>query len=346
MSGAGPSRTKPLRWHGVALERLASGVSVALVTILATEGSTPREAGTRMLAWPGGQWGTIGGGALERLATDQARRMLESEGGPCFAVQDYPLGPLLAQCCGGRVRLMIERLGENDRPWLAKAARQSQPYVEVALTTRLTENGVSRRLEFNPEQGPAVCVNGVAAQARGPTPSPGDVILVRDSQPNALVRLFGAGHVGKAIAGAIAPLPLSLDWRDSREAFATPVGARCQPPEELARAAAEPSDFTLVMTHDHGLDYALTRAALSRRNLAYVGLIGSATKRARFLRRLRDEGFEDDALAKLTCPIGLPGLAGKAPAIIAASVAADLLIRLERRTATSAPCREPALAGL
>ena len=109
-------------WPHVAIERLASGGSVALVTVLATEGSAPREAGVRMLAWPDGQWGTIGGGNLEHQVTLQARRMLDLAEAPTFAIQDYPLGPVLAQCCGGRVRLLIERLDAADAAWLADAA--------------------------------------------------------------------------------------------------------------------------------------------------------------------------------------------------------------------------------
>ncbi|HWU13050.1 MAG TPA: XdhC family protein, partial [Caulobacter sp.] len=95
-------------WARSALAQLALGETVALVTILATEGSAPREAGTKMVVWAGGQAGTIGGGNLEHQAAEQARKMLLTS--VHFALQDYPLGPLLAQCCGGRVRLLIERL--------------------------------------------------------------------------------------------------------------------------------------------------------------------------------------------------------------------------------------------
>ena len=85
----------------------------------------------------------------------------------------------------------------------------------------------------------------------------------------------------------------------------------------------------LILTHDHGLDYALTAAALAGGRFGYLGLIGSKTKRARFMSRLRDDGVSEAALARLTCPIGLPVLRSKAPEVIAVSVAADLLMRLE-----------------
>src|SRR3569623_1095224 len=89
--------------------RTLAGTPTALITILATEGSAPRGPGTRMLVTARGQAGTIGGGALEWRAAEQARAILGHSPGS-WRVQDYPLGPLLGQCCGGRVRLMVERL--------------------------------------------------------------------------------------------------------------------------------------------------------------------------------------------------------------------------------------------
>ena len=87
--------------------------------------------------------------------------------------------------------------------------------------------------------------------------------------------------------------------------------------------------YGLIFTHDHGLDYALASAGLAGGGFAYLGLIGSKTKRARFMSRLRDDGVSEAVLTRLTCPIGLPHLRSKAPEVIAVSVAADLLMRLE-----------------
>ncbi|MBI5940675.1 MAG: XdhC family protein, partial [Caulobacterales bacterium] len=93
---------------------------------------------------------------------------------------------------------------------------------------------------------------------------------------------------------------------------------------EIAGAVAE-ADYVLILTHNHDLDYQLTRAALLAGQFQYCGLIGSDTKRARFLRRLREDGVPETAIARLTCPIGLPGLKSKAPEVIAVAVAAQLL---------------------
>ncbi|MDQ4060348.1 MAG: xanthine dehydrogenase accessory protein XdhC, partial [Pseudomonadota bacterium] len=143
------------------------------------------------------------------------------------------------------------------------------------------------------------------------------------------VLLFGAGHVGRALVLALAPLPFSVRWLDDREdAFPShlPSGAKAvrmrDPEAEIA--AAKPDSLILVMTHDHPLDMAITAAAL-RRGFPYVGLIGSDTKRARFEKRFRELGLREEAIRSLVCPIGLSGIADKDPAVIAASVTAQLL---------------------
>jgi xanthine dehydrogenase accessory factor len=134
---------------------------------------------------------------------------------------------------------------------------------------------------------------------------------------------------------ALAPLPFQVRWIDPRpEAFPAraPANARmisaADPTAELA--AAPDGALILAMTHSHPLDLALVSAALAAERFGYVGLIGSATKRARFLSQMRAASLSEAALAGLTCPIGVAGIAGKEPAVIAAAVAAQLLMR--RRT--------------
>lgn len=142
--------------------------------------------------------------------------------------------------------------------------------------------------------------------------------------------LFGAGHVGRAIALALAPLPFAVRWIDPRpNAFpaafppnVTPV-APADPVPDIA--GAEAGSLVLILTHSHALDLALCDAALRRVELPFVGVIGSETKRARFLSQLRGMGHADDTLARLTCPIGIRDLGSKEPAVIAAGVAVQLL---------------------
>jgi xanthine dehydrogenase accessory factor len=114
--------------------------------------------------------------------------------------------------------------------------------------------------------------------------------------------------VGQAVARAFAPLPFKLAWYDSRPETADIPGVTVAEPAEMAAAAmgAGGDAYGLIFTHDHGLDYALASAGLAGGAFAYLGLIGSRTKRARFMSRLRDDGFSEAVLTRLTCPIGLP----------------------------------------
>lgn len=160
-----------------------------------------------------------------------------------------------------------------------------------------------------------------------------------DARPTLL--LFGAGHVGKAMAAAFAPLPLRLRWIDSRAGefpAAIPPGVERivtdRPLDHLAQAPVGAG--YLVLTHSHALDFELTDAALRRGDAAYVGLIGSATKRSRFerwrLARAYDPALRDAALlSRLTCPIGAALTGDKRPEVIAALVAAELLVAFAAR---------------
>ena len=138
------------------------------------------------------------------------------------------------------------------------------------------------------------------------------------------VVLFGAGHVGQAVARALEPLPCRLRWLDSRQGFA--------PAEHVAEPAAvrtAPTDLVLVMTHSHALDLAIVEARLRQQDFAWLGLIGSATKRRRFEGQLVAAGIPAERLGRLVCPIGLASIKGKEPAVIAASVTAQMLTVIE-----------------
>jgi xanthine dehydrogenase accessory factor len=321
-------------WAAEALSAVRRGEPVALVSVVAAEGSTPREAGARMLVMPSRQAGTIGGGNLEHLATDQARKLL-AQSAKAYVLQDYPLGPLLQQCCGGYVRLLLERLDDASAPWLEAvetAYARRQPFGIAAL---FKGDQLERVLLRQEDQWPGTLLadaDGRPLPGKRPRPADGDRLIERIDAAKPTLLLFGAGHVGQAIARAFAPLPFALDQRDSRQEAGGP-GVSVQEEATLVAAAASAgaADYVLILTHNHDLDYRLSRAALAARP-RYLGLIGSATKRARFERRLRDDGFPDADLAHLTCPIGIPGLKSKAPEIIAVAVAADLLQRLEDDT--------------
>jgi xanthine dehydrogenase accessory factor len=270
----------------------------ALVSVVKAEGSVPRDAGARMVVTPEGFHGTIGGGALEWRAIALAQAQFGSDA--AVKLSSHVLGPELGQCCGGRVQLAIETFDQSRLATIRQlAARESDG--QFSLEGR---------------------IQGL------------DLIETFGEKPRRLY-LFGAGHVGRALVLALAPLPFETTWIDSRpEAFprampgnVTPVQAM-HPVTVLKTAPA--GSLVFVMSHSHALDLAIVAAALRNTQIAYVGLIGSTTKRARFERRLRDAGVMEERIESLICPIGLPGIRSKEPAVIAAATAAQLLVLDEK----------------
>ena len=278
---------------GVLRDALERHGRVARVVVAAVRGSAPRGPGASMLVWPGGQSGTVGGGALEWTAASDARALLKAGGAP--EARRRPLGPGLGQCCGGSVTLVTEVLD--------------------AVPT-----GPVRALRV----GAARAVPDVAPEAPGWR----DGWLVERVGPAAPpLWIWGTGHVGRAIASVLAPLGAhALTAIDLPEKLAAGGALPCAAlpcadlPALAARAPLEAAH--LILTHDHGIDLALCDALL-RRGFASCGLIGSATKRARFDSRLRAMGHAAP-FARIDCPIGDPGL-GKHPQAIAVGVAAALL---------------------
>lgn len=145
------------------------------------------------------------------------------------------------------------------------------------------------------------------------------------------LQLYGAGHVGRAIARLLAGIDCRVQWIDERDsefpAEPSPghIERLCVEPVEAEVADAPTGGCFLVLTHSHDLDLRITEAILRRGDFAYLGLIGSKTKRARFVHRFEERGIARDVLARMTCPIGMPGIVGKEPEVIAVAVVAQLL---------------------
>ncbi len=284
----------------------------AMVSVLAVEGSAPRDPGTRMIVTAERVFGTIGGGNLEFRVLDQARAILGHPPG-AWRVQDYPLGPLLGQCCGGRVRLLVEHVDSVRLSWVGSAQDGR------ALVTTLKRAHVERRVVDDLAPTPL--------SVRGEALREGASFAETLGGRRRTIYLFGAGHVGQAIARHAASLPFRLAWFDTRPVFGSIDGVTIVPETAMAQCIAEApaSAAVVIMTHDHALDFHLTEAALRGSSFAFLGLIGSATKRARFLSRLERAGVSEAARARLTCPIGVEGVAGKEPDVIAIAVLAQLL---------------------
>lgn len=174
--------------------------------------------------------------------------------------------------------------------------------------------------------------------------------------PRFHLQLYGAGHVGRAIVQALAPLHCVVDWIDEREeefpatfdAHGGPWPAHirkvCVDAVEGEVALAPPGAFYLVLTHRHDLDLRISEAILRRGDFGYFGLIGSKTKKNRFVHRFEHHGIAPDVIARMTCPIGVPGISGKEPEVIAIGVAAQLLQQSDpARCASSEGARTQAL---
>jgi xanthine dehydrogenase accessory factor len=251
--------TQDHKWLSVLADLADNKTPCVLITVLEAKGFTPRDSGTKMVVTKNDQYCTIGGGNLEFQAIEEARKMLEGLSTE-NTVKDYPLGPALAQCCGGSVSILLEPFLPNDKELL----------------------------------------------------------------------LFGAGHVGKEVIGALENLPISIKWIDEREnEFPSDIPSNCakiitsSPVSELSDISDK--SYIVIMTHDHDLDYDLVKASFDKKHFAYLGLIGSDTKRARFEKKLVAEGIKKSDLKNLICPIGIKNIPGKHPREIALSLAAELL---------------------
>ena len=273
-------------------QRLLAYEDAVVVSIASTQGSVPREAGTWMAVFASQIVGTIGGGHVEFEAIAEARVLLNGRESTADAYEKrYVLGPSLGQCCGGVMTLHYEKYS--------------------ILVNKYA--GYSQKTPINPifPTIPAPKLQNVA--------------------------LFGGGHVGKAIVNILSTLPMQVMWIDSRDEIfpnELPSNVVCEHSDPVQAAVNDLSvisaaSHVLIMSFSHAEDLDIVAACLLRQreraDLPFIGLIGSKTKWATFRHRLEDRGFSESELAHITCPIGLDGVKGKEPEVIAVAVAAQLL---------------------
>ncbi len=294
----------------------------AMVTMTEVLGSAPREAGTRMIIRPdGGFHGTIGGGTLEWHALADAQKMMRTDSAQ-LSWKKHALGPELGQCCGGVVKLLIE-VFEKSQLAHVKHLAEKEALGLFSTIGDMTGNKIHRTICSEISQD----LTSIHLSSNGS-------LYESFGQQNRPVYLYGAGHVGRAMMLGMASLNFDLTWIDSREnALPSAVPGNVNKiftPSPVSTLGSAPDEaFIVIMTHSHSLDLDLVNAALSEDRFGYVGVIGSATKKARFRNRLKASGLEMDTIDKLVCPIGIAGINSKHPAAIAASVTAELLVRAE-----------------
>ena len=306
-------------WLANALASLDGGQDIVLVTVTATKGSSPRDHGSHMLVTKADIWRTIGGGALEFDVMARARKMLASDDDDWQRQRmNVILGPDMGQCCGGQMSLLLEKFTAKQAGALAALAQEDH---HDQMLVHPLESGAPLTLQ--------------SAQ------SPFDeAVFMAPVMPRQMpLFIYGAGHVSRALIPRLDGLGFDIFLVDIEAArFADDLGDNVQKllakaPEKIAFRAPQGAAH-LVMTHSHSLDEAICLQLLMRGDFAYLGLIGSKSKRARFAKRLAAAGVPPAMLDQLVCPIGISGINGKSPAHVALSIAADLAIRQQLRDDT------------
>ena len=298
-------------------ECIKSHGKIARVLILKTFGSAPRDEGTTMLIWDSGQFGTIGGGELEYQVTRLAKKIIIDNKGS--RIKKFSLGPDMGQCCGGAVELLIEILDETkvkfisvDDGFFARPVFKDEKSLNVqALIKSYRNKSVPIKTSFK------------------------DGWLFEPvTKEKELVWIYGAGHVGTAIANILSKLSqfsvTCIDTSQDRYPDNFPKTVEkliTKNPGHIVQYAPSETHH-LILTYSHALDLEICHQLLQH-NFATAGLIGSKTKWARFKKRLNELNYTFEQINRIICPIGEPSF-GKSPYEIAIGVASMLLEKKEK----------------
>lgn len=316
-------------------ELLTQGRGAVLATVTAGHGSVPRGAGARMLVTEEGRaYGTIGGGAVEYEAVVRARELLSGGGNSSEVFRLYPNQVKdLGMVCGGEVEVWFRRFDERDLPLAEKA---------LALFREKTAFWLA--CGISPEGPMALCrpegvlrggeVPPAVLEALGPRPVTVEAEGLRWFAERMLsperVYIFGGGHVSQALVPALAAVGFRCVILEDREEFCRRElfpGAEEVRLIDMARVseAAEitPDDYVVIMTRGHRDDLRI-QAQVLRTPARYIGVIGSRKKKASVFAQLREMGFTDADLDRVTTPIGL-AIGAETPAEIAVSITAQLI---------------------
>ena len=293
-------------------EYIKSHGKIARVLILKTFGSAPRDEGTTMLIWDSGQFGTIGGGELEYQVTRLAKKIIIDNKGS--RIKKFSLGPDMGQCCGGAVELLIEILDETkvkfisvDDGFFARPVFKNEKTLNVqALIKSYRNKSVPIKTSFK------------------------DGWLFEPvTKEKELIWIYGAGHVGTAIANILSKLSqfsvTCIDTSQDRYPDNFPKTVEkliTKNPAQIVQYAPSETHH-LILTYSHALDLEICHQLLQH-NFATAGLIGSKTKWARFKKRLNELNYTFEQINRIICPIGEPSF-GKSPYEIAIGVASMLL---------------------
>ncbi|HEY1815772.1 MAG TPA: XdhC family protein [Kofleriaceae bacterium] len=304
------------------LAALDAGRAVAIATVVGAKGSTPRHLGARMaIASDGEQWGTIGGGQIERMVASAAREV--ASGAPATLVRQHLVRDL-AMCCGGSMEVVIT------------PAAPSHDVLEQLGAVR-----GPHALETPLDGGPLVVRPARPGDPRMHVPDVQDDRLVERVGGGERAVVFGLGHVTRGLGPILHDLGFTVivcddnetDALAQRPAWADEIFETFDPAEiESALGGFGADDYVLVLTRDHAVDQKLLEYLIARDAIGYLGMIGSRGKVGRFHKRLVAKGLvqEHDARwAKLSAPIGLD-IGAETPDEIAIAIAAELVARRRR----------------
>ena len=321
------SHVGPIDWIDFAQRWVSNEERAVFIMVTALRGSAPRECGTWMLVSQSMIAGTLGGGELERMAGEAAQAMLSGDGQWQRTPLRCVLGPDLGQCCGGAIELLLEPIDASASPWLCLAAKALSSPVAQALGFAIDRPHLTPYLVTDEHNH--------APDANTHLQSLGD--------PRLQLFLFGAGHVGRAVCGIAAELPVCITAIDSRTEWlarlptATNVHPQWEKTPESIINTMPMGAAALVMTFSHDLDYRLCLRLLARGDLAFIGLIGSHSKATSFRRRLKADGVTETVRERLVSPIGRDGPPGKEPGVIALAALSEVMSLLHKPVLASAP---------
>ncbi|MEP6567478.1 MAG: xanthine dehydrogenase accessory protein XdhC [Mesorhizobium sp.] len=321
---------------------LAGQGHIALVEVAGTIGSTPREKGAFMLVSASAIFGTIGGGQLEYMAIDKARQMVGSSPSPLWGGSDGKAGR-----GGGEAFGEPRTTASSDPPHKGEGKEERIEVDEVCATLDVP---------LGPEIGQC-CGGRVEVLIRLVDLALAQELVVAAEAEEAqlpYVYIFGGGHVGQALASAVALLPVHVVVIETRaealEGMPETVETSLTPMPEAMVCKAPTGTAFAILTHDHALDFLIVAEALKRDDTAYVGMIGSRTKKATFKNWfLKSADGNETEFARLVSPIGGDAVRDKRPQVIAALAAAEIMTALVTHTvALAAPypaSHDKAMAG-
>lgn len=307
--------------------------AAVLVTVIAVDGSAPREVGASLIVSTAETKGTIGGGNLEHTSIAHAVAMLN--GNDVRVYRREHLGPGLGQCCGGRVELLFEQVTAKTEWYQSLTLSHGSELIDHWLCRRVdgVESLVVSQDELSRHFNAAASGRVAFLNKSVKDSSLWFCAPLATELPS--VWVYGAGHVGQAVISQLSLLPcvVSLldhreDWLERQPDLNISRVLTDSPEDEIPAATADTCH--VVMTHSHTLDFDICHAILKQGGFSWLGLIGSATKRQTFINRLMQRGFDEAALTRLRCPIGSMSIRSSLPSVVALNLAAELTTHWDR----------------